>query len=122
MIKRIILGVILNAVALYAVTQIVPEVVATGGVTLFAIAGVILGFLNTFVKPLLKLVSLPLVFLSAGLFLVVINAALLFVVIKVLGVLDITGVSLVITGMGTYLWAGFLLGFVNWVEHLFFRH
>lgn len=121
MIKRIILGVLLNGFALYAVTRFVPEVAATGGFTLFAIAGVVLGFLNTFVKPLLKLLSLPFIFLSAGLFLIVINAVLLLVLTKVLTVLDITGVSLVITGVSTYLWAGFLLGLVNWVENLFFH-
>lgn len=122
MIKRIILGIILNGLALYAVTQFVPEVVAIGGFTLFAISGVVLGLLNTFVKPLMKLLSLPFIFLSAGLFLVVINGVLLLVLTKVLTVLDVTGVALVITGgFGTYLWAGFLLGLVNWVESLFFR-
>lgn len=122
MIKRILLGIILNGLALYAVTQFVPEVVAIGGFTLFAIAGVILGLLNTFIKPFMKLLSLPFIFLSAGLFLVVINGVLLLILIKTLTVLDITGVALVVTGgFGTYLWAGFLLGLVNWVENLFFH-
>lgn len=121
MLKRIILGIILNGLALYAVTQFVPEVVPTGGFTLFALSGIILGLLNTFIKPLLKLLSLPFIFLSAGLFLVVINAALLFVLQESLTVLEITGVSLTITGISTYLWAGFLLGLVNWIENLFFK-
>lgn len=121
MIKRIILAIILNGLALYAVTRFVPEIVATGGFTLFALSGIILGLLNTFIKPLLKLLSLPFIFLSAGLFLVVINAALLFVLQEALIILEITGVSLAITGIGTYLWAGFLLGLVNWVENLFFK-
>jgi putative membrane protein len=37
-----------------------------------------LGFLNTFVKPILKIVSFPLTLLSFGLFLLVINVAILY--------------------------------------------
>jgi len=39
----------------------------------FVIGGIIVGLINFLVKPLIKLISLPLVFLSGGLFMVVIN-------------------------------------------------
>ncbi len=41
------------------------------------IAALVLGILNAFVKPILLLVSLPLIFVTFGLFLVLINALLL---------------------------------------------
>ncbi|MBI2438089.1 MAG: phage holin family protein [Lentisphaerae bacterium] len=41
------------------------------------IAALVLGILNTFVKPILMLISLPLIIFSFGLFLVLINALLL---------------------------------------------
>ena len=41
------------------------------------IAALVLGILNTFVKPLLMLISLPMIVLSLGLFLILINALLL---------------------------------------------
>ncbi|MFA5043294.1 MAG: phage holin family protein [Kiritimatiellia bacterium] len=41
------------------------------------IAALVLGILNAFVKPILMLISLPLIFVSFGLFLVLINALLL---------------------------------------------
>ncbi len=44
------------------------------------IATVLFGFLNTFVKPILKLFSLPINFLSFGLFNLVLNGLILLVV------------------------------------------
>ncbi|MBI2439862.1 MAG: phage holin family protein [Lentisphaerae bacterium] len=41
------------------------------------IAALVLGILNTFVKPILMLISLPLIVFTFGLFLVLINALLL---------------------------------------------
>ena len=40
------------------------------------IAALVLGILNAFVKPILMLISLPLIFVTFGLFLVLINALL----------------------------------------------
>ncbi|MBN8246438.1 MAG: phage holin family protein [Verrucomicrobia bacterium] len=44
------------------------------------VASLLLGFLNAFVRPLLLLLSLPLLVVSLGLFVVVINALLLLLV------------------------------------------
>jgi putative membrane protein len=41
------------------------------------LAALVLGMLNAFVKPLLALVTIPLIIVTLGLFLIVINAALL---------------------------------------------
>ena len=41
------------------------------------VAALVLGILNAFVKPILMLISLPLIFVTFGLFLVLINALLL---------------------------------------------
>jgi putative membrane protein len=43
------------------------------------IVALALSFLNTFVKPILKIVSFPLTLLSLGLFLLVINVAILYI-------------------------------------------
>lgn len=41
------------------------------------IAALVLGILNTFIKPLLTLISIPLIIITLGLFLIIINAVLL---------------------------------------------
>lgn len=64
---------ILNAVALLVVAYILPGItVSSFGSAL--IAALVLGLLNTLVKPLLILLTLPLTVVTLGLFLIVLNA------------------------------------------------
>ncbi len=64
---------ILNAVALLVVAYILPGItVASFGSAL--IAALVLGLLNTLVKPLLVLLTLPITIVTLGLFLLVLNA------------------------------------------------
>jgi len=66
---------ILNAVALLAVAYILPGIaVASFGSAL--IAALVLGLLNTLVKPVLVLLTLPITVITLGLFLLVLNALL----------------------------------------------
>lgn len=46
---------------------------------IFLVLGIILGLLNFFVKPILKTVALPLEILTLGLFSIIINMALLWI-------------------------------------------
>ncbi|WP_269498766.1 phage holin family protein [Castellaniella sp. S9] len=64
---------ILNAVALLVVAYILPGItVASFGSAL--IAALVLGLLNTLVKPVLILLTLPITVVTLGLFLLVLNA------------------------------------------------
>ncbi|HEY9459760.1 MAG TPA: phage holin family protein [Paralcaligenes sp.] len=70
---EIILVWILNAVALLVVAYILPGItVASFGSAL--VAALVLGLLNTLVKPLLILLTLPITVVTLGLFLLVLNA------------------------------------------------
>ena len=79
---RIIYRILANSIAIYAATLLVPGFYVIGGWTDFLLAGLALGLLNFFVKPILKLVSFPMIVLTLGLFLIIINA----IVIWLLGV------------------------------------
>jgi len=70
---------LVNALAVFVATQVVPGIECESWGGLLA-ATLLLGLLNAFVRPLLLVLSLPLVVVSLGLFLWVINAALLFFV------------------------------------------
>jgi len=66
---------ILNALALLIVAYLLPGIqVASFGTAL--IAALVLGLLNTLIKPLLVLLTLPITIVTLGLFLIVINALL----------------------------------------------
>jgi len=64
---------LLNAVALLAVAYLLPGIaVASFGSAL--IAALVLGLLNTIIKPILVFLTLPITIITLGLFLLVINA------------------------------------------------
>ncbi|MBC7782163.1 MAG: phage holin family protein [Proteobacteria bacterium] len=70
---------LLNAVGLWIATEIIPGVSASGWQAL-VIAALLLGLVNAIVRPVLVLLTLPITFLTLGLFLVVINALMLLLV------------------------------------------
>jgi putative membrane protein len=66
---------LLNAAALLVVAYLLPGIaVASFGSAL--IAALVLGLLNTLVKPVLVLLTLPITIVTLGLFLLVLNALL----------------------------------------------
>lgn len=88
---------------------------ATGAVTVL-VAAAVLGLLNTFVKPVLKLLSCPLILLTLGLFLFVINAAML-ILTSVLA--RAAGFGFEVDGWGSALVGSILITIVTWFLSLF---
>lgn len=70
---RFLARLLLNSVALLVAAYFVPGVVLSGiGATL--IAGALLGIVNTLVRPVLLLLTLPFTLVTLGLFIFVVNA------------------------------------------------
>lgn len=67
---------IINTIALFIVVTVVPHFHYHNVVTLF-IAAAVLGLLNTIVRPVLFVLTLPLTIVTLGIFLVVLNAIML---------------------------------------------
>ncbi len=70
---------VITTVAVLVAAQIVPQIRYDNWQALI-VATLVLGLLNAFIKPVLMLVSLPLLIFTLGLFTLVINALLLFFV------------------------------------------
>ena len=68
---------LISTLAVLVAAQIVPGITYDTNTALF-VASLLLGILTAFLRPLLMLLSLPLLILTLGLFMLVINAALLF--------------------------------------------
>ena len=82
---RFLLRLLINAAALWIATLIVPGVSHTGsGINLLAVA-LVFGLLNALLRPLLTLLSCPLLILTLGLFTLIINAVILWVTSAVSG-------------------------------------
>jgi putative membrane protein len=68
---------LINAAALWVATHIVPGIDYQGRWTSLLIVALVFGVLNASVRPLIKVLTLPLLILTLGLFTLVINALML---------------------------------------------
>jgi putative membrane protein len=75
---RLLLRILINAAALWVATQIVPGVTHTGPWFSLLLVALVFGLLNALVRPILKLLTCPLILLTLGLFTFVINAIVLW--------------------------------------------
>jgi len=76
---RLLLVWLINALALLAVSYLMPSVqVASFGAAL--VAALVLGLVNAFVRPILVLLTLPVTILTLGLFIFVLNGLLFWMV------------------------------------------
>ena len=72
----------INALALYLTTLIVPGVkVPTFGAAV--VSGLVLGIVNAVIRPIILLLTLPLNILTLGLFTLVVNTLMLYIVSSV---------------------------------------
>ena len=73
---------VINAVALWVAAWAIPGITFGGGSTgqvvkTVIIVALIFGIVNVFIKPILKLISLPFIILTLGLFVFIVNAFML---------------------------------------------
>ncbi|HLR65685.1 phage holin family protein [Virgibacillus alimentarius] len=106
MLIRWLLSILLNSIALIAVAQLFDSFHLESFGTA-VLASFILSILNVLVKPILVIFTLPITFLTLGLFLFVINAITLMIT---QGLMD---ESFVIDGFGTAIIAAFVISMLN---------
>jgi putative membrane protein len=80
MLRNLVLRFVINAVALAAAAALVPGINYHGNLTTLALAAIIFGLINALIRPLVLLVALPITCLTLGLFTLVINALMLWLV------------------------------------------
>jgi putative membrane protein len=105
---RFILQIAINAVAIWAAAQLVPGIVfETSHWWAFTVVGAVFGIVNFLIRPILMLIGLPFIILTLGLFMLVINAALLGLTAWLLEVLSVTGFGAAVLG-------GLIVSIVAW--------
>ena len=77
------------AVSFWVATAVIPGIDVKGGLTTYLWVALLFGLLNATLGSLLKLLTLPAVIVTLGLFLVVVNAAMLMLVARWSDKLDI---------------------------------
>jgi len=111
---RILARILLNGLGLVAAAQLLPGVHWSGGVGALLVAGFVLGAINLFVKPVVTLLSCPLLVVSLGLFYLVINGAMLELA-------DLLLDALVVDGFVWAVFGGLFLALFNLLLRLLFE-
>lgn len=108
-----IIKVIIAAVGLWLAAAIIPGI-DYGAWTTLLLAGLLLGLVNAFVRPVVTILTLPLTLVTLGLFLLVINAAMIGLVGWLLK--DFT-----VAGFWPAIFAAIVTGAVSWVGQALLR-
>jgi putative membrane protein len=77
-------------------------------------AALLLGILNAFVRPVLLILGAPLILLTLGLFILIVNGLMLYWVPGIIG-------GFHVDGYGSAFWGAIVIGIVSWLLSAFFR-
>lgn len=112
---RFILRVLVTAASLWVAVWLVKGLDFDGEWWQFLIVAAIMGLANAIVKPVLTFFSLPLIALTLGLFLLIVNAAVLQLVIWMSGP-DVFDLGLTSSGFfwATF-WGSIVVSVAGWV-------
>jgi putative membrane protein len=120
-VRSILTKVVINAFSIWIATLVIPRVTVDGGsighrVLSLLIVGALFGLINTFIKPVVRLFTLPLYLLTLGLISFVVNALMLKIVEWLSGKIGIT------FDAGPFFWstigAAVVVTFVSMILHV----
>jgi len=111
---RLIIHILSNALGIWASARLVPGIFFDGDWKWLIFTGAVLGFINFFVKPIVKIVSLPLIWLTLGLFTIVINVLMLTLAAKISG-------TLIIDTWTAAFWAVVVISIINYIISFIIR-
>ena len=110
---KLLIRLLINAVALWVAATVVDGVTLTESVLGILIVALIFGLVNAVLKPIAKLLSLPLILLTLGLFTIIINTLLLYLVDL------LVGDALEVSGFLNAILASIIISLVSWVLSIF---
>ena len=108
--SRFLLRLLINAAALWVATRSVPGVSYTEGWVPFFGVALIFGVVNASVGKLAKLLTLPLIIVTLGVFLLVVNALMLWLTSALAGALKL---GFHVDGFGAAFWGSLVVSLVS---------
>lgn len=111
MFVRLAVRLLLLAVVIGVVAELVPGIEVNGGFGALLWISVLFSVVNAILGPVFKLLSLPLIVLTLGLFLLVVNAALLAITAGLSSHLDVDSFGSAVLG-------GLLIALFSWLATL----
>jgi len=107
---RFLLRLLINAAALWVATRIVTGITADASATTFIAVALVFGLLNALVRPLLSMLTCPLMILTLGLFTFVINALILWLTSAAAGKF---GLGFHVAGFWPAFWGALVVSIVS---------
>jgi putative membrane protein len=111
-----LLRLLINAAALWVAIQLVDGIEHRGSWWSLLLVALVFGLLNASIRPLLKLLSLPIIILTLGLFIFVINALMLLLTGWVSRQLDL---GFYVNGFWDAFLGGLIISVVSFLLSLF---
>ncbi|MGH7507398.1 MAG: phage holin family protein [Longimicrobiales bacterium] len=111
-----IIRLIVTAVALWAAVELVPGIEHTGSWTSLLMVALVFGLVNAVIRPILLALTCPLVLLTLGLFILVLNALMLWLTGTISGML---GLGFTVAGFVPAFIGGLVVGIVSTVLNIF---
>jgi len=102
------LQIMAGILGIFLAQRYVPEVEFIGNWQTLVLAGAILGLINFFIKPILKVITLPLRILTFGLFGLVINMLMVWLV-------DVIFPELIIPGLIPLFWTSLIVWGISFI-------
>ena len=116
--NRFLLRLLINAAALWVATRIVPGVTYAGDWVPFFGVALIFGVINTFVGFTTKILTFPLIIVTLGLFIFVINGLMLWLTSAVS---DALGLGFRVNGFWPAFWGALVVTVVSTALSLMLR-
>jgi putative membrane protein len=107
---RFAIRILTNAAALWVATRIVPGVSYAGGLMPLLGVAVVFGVVNAFIRPVATVLTFPIVILTLGLFLLVINGLMLWLTSALS---DKLGLGFHVRGFWPALWGSLVMSIVS---------
>jgi putative membrane protein len=85
----LLIRIVATAVAFAILAYVLPQVAFEGGIEELLLLAIVFGVVNGFIRPVVKLLSLPITAMTLGLFGLVVNGLLLLIVAWAAGQLNI---------------------------------
>lgn len=103
-----IVRLIINMVAVLIISYLFPKIIRVDGFLAALVAAFLLGIVNSIIKPILVLLTLPITVLTLGLFLLVINGLMLWLVSALVK-------GFYVNGFWGAVFGSILISLVSWV-------
>ena len=110
--RSLLLHWIVDAVALWVAAAIVPGLAFDGGLGRLLLVAAVFGIVNSVLRPLLTVLTCPLIVLTLGLFTLVINALMLMLTGWLSARWDL---GFTVAGFWAAFWGGLVVGLVSLV-------